>query len=120
MITSELKDEIVWLTVNGDMNSQEVMREAGKWLTQKEAFSGFITDLRNMTSIPSLTEQRKLEEWRKRNRSGKRHALLGQTNALGALVQIYVRLTKASDTRYFMDPESASMWVKGSDTDKEP
>ena len=64
---------------------------------------------------PSAEEQKKLEEWRKRNRTGKPHALLGQTNALGVLAQIYVRLTKAEDTRYFMDPERAIAWVKGFD-----
>ena len=66
-----------------------------------------------MTSIPSTEEQKKLEEWRKRNQTGKPHALLGQTNALGVLAQIYVRLTKAEDTRYFMNPGKAIAWVKG-------
>ena len=112
MVTSELKDGIVWLTVKGEMVSQDVTREAGKWLSQKDAFSGFITDLRKMTSIPSTNEQKKLEEWRKQNKSGKPHAMLGRTNALGVLVQIYVRLTKAEDTRYFMNPEAAITWVK--------
>jgi hypothetical protein len=111
MVTSELKDGIVWLTVEGEMDSQEIMREASKWLSQTDAFSGFITDLRQMTSIPSLSEQKKLEEWRKQNKSGKPHAMLGRTNALGALAQIYVRLTQAEDTRYFMDPEAATSWI---------
>lgn len=112
MVTSELKDGIVWLTIEEEMVSEDVKREAGKWLSQKETFSGFITDLRAMMTIPSLAEQREMEEWRKQNKSGKPHALLGQTNALGALIQIYVRLTKANDTRYFMDPEAAIAWVK--------
>ena len=112
MVTSELKNGIVWLTVEGELTSQDVMREAGKWLSQKDAFSGFITDLRQMTTIPSTTEQKELEEWRKQNKSGKPHALLGRTNALGVLIQIYVRLTKAEDTRYFMNPEAAIAWVK--------
>ncbi len=113
MVTSELKDGIVWLTVEGELVSQDVMREAGQWLSQKDAFSGFITDLCEMTSIPSTTEQKKLEEWRKQNESGKPHALLGRTNALGALIKIYIRFTKAEDTRYFMKPEAAIAWVKG-------
>lgn len=115
MVKSELKDGIVWLTVEGDLASQDAIREIGQWLSQGEAFSGFITDLRPMTSIPSTEEQKKLEEWRKQNKSGKPHALLGQTNALGVLAQIYVRLTKAEDTRYFLNPESAIAWVKGFD-----
>ena len=112
MVTSELKDGIVWLTIEEEMVSEDVKREVGKWLLQKDTFSGFITDLRAMTTIPSLAEQKEMEEWRKQNKSGKPHALLGQTNALGTLIQIYVRLTKAKDTRYFMNPEAAIAWVK--------
>jgi hypothetical protein len=112
MVTSELEDGIVWLTVEEKLTAEDVKREAGKWLSQKETFSGFITDLRAMTVKPSLGEQRKLEEWRKQNKSGKPHALLGQTNALGALAQIYIRFTRAKDTRYFMDPEAAVAWIK--------
>ncbi|MCP4542150.1 MAG: hypothetical protein GY832_33930 [Chloroflexi bacterium] len=112
MVTSELKDGIVWLIVEGDMTAQDVRREAGKWLPRKHVFSGFITDLRRMTTIPATIEQKKLEEWRKQNKSGKPHALLGRTNALGALIKIYVRFTKAADTRYFMDPKAAVTWVR--------
>jgi hypothetical protein len=112
MITSELRDSIVWLTVEGEIDSEDFMREAAKWLSQKETFSGFITDLREMTAIPSTTEQQRLEEWRKGNKSGKPHALLGRTNALGVLIQIYIRLTKAEDTRYFMNREAAIAWVR--------
>lgn len=112
MVTSELQDGIVWLTIEEEMVPEDVKREAGKWLLQKETFSGFITDLRTMTTIPSLAEQKEMEEWRRQNRSGKPHALLGQTNALGALIQIYIRLTKAKETRYFMNPEAAAAWVK--------
>jgi hypothetical protein len=115
MIKSEPNDGIVWLTVEGDLDSQDAIREIGRWLSQGEAFSGFITDLRSMTSIPSSEKQKKLEEWRKGNKTGKPHALLGQTNALGVLIQIYARLTKAEDTRYFMDPERAIAWVNGFD-----
>ena len=111
MITSELRDGIVWLIVEGEMTAQEVKREAGRWLSQRETFSGYITDLRQMTSLPSPNEQKEMEEWRKQNESGKPHALLGRTNAMGVLSSIYIRLTKAEDTRYFMDPESAIAWV---------
>ena len=112
MVTSELRDGVVWLTVEGEMTAQDVRREAGKWLLRKDAFSGFITDLRSMTLVPSMSEQSRMEEWRKQNKSGKPNALLGRTNALGVLVQIYVRLTKARDTRYFMNPEAAVAWVQ--------
>ena len=112
MLTAELKDGIVWLTIEGEMVAQDVKREANKWLSQKDTFSGFITDMRQMTSIPSASEQKELEEWRKQNKSGKPHALLGKTNALGAFVQIFIRLTKAKDTRYFMNPDNAISWIK--------
>jgi hypothetical protein len=115
MVTSELRDGIVWLTIEGEMVSQEIIGEVEKWLSQKNAFIGFITDLRRMTAIPSMYQQRELEEWRKQNRSGKPHALLGRTNALGTLVQIYIRFTRAEDTRYFMKPEAAVAWVKNFD-----
>jgi hypothetical protein len=101
MVTSELKDGIVWLTIEEKMVLED--------------FSGFITDLRPMTIIPSMVEQKEMEEWRKKNKSGKPHAILGQTNALGALIQIFIRLTRAKDTRYFMNPEAAIAWVKSFD-----
>ena len=112
MVTSDLRDGVVWLVVDGEMPSEEVVREAGGWLSQKDEFSGFITDMRKMTSIPSSEEQKKLEEWRASNESGKPHALLGRTNALGVLVKMYINLTKARSTRYFLNPEAAVSWVK--------
>jgi len=112
MIASELKDGIVWLTIEGELEAEEVQREAGKWLAQKDTFSGFITDLRELIAIPSMEEQKRLEAWREQNKSGKPHAILGRTNAMSVLITIYVRLTKARDTRYFMNPEAAIDWVK--------
>jgi hypothetical protein len=112
MVTSELRDGIVWITIEGEMVTKDIKREAGKWLQQKDSFCGFITDLRDMNPIPTAGEQREIEAWRERNKSGKPHALLGRTNALGALVSIYVRLTKARDTRYFMSAEAAIKWVR--------
>ncbi len=115
MVTSELREKIVWITVKDELTAQEVTRIVGRWLLQKDSFHGFITDLCEMKPIPSTTEQKKLEEWRQRNNSGKPHALLGQTNALGVLIKLYVRLTKAKDTRYFMNPRAAVDWVKSFD-----
>ena len=115
MVTSELKDGVVWLTVEGELTAQDVMHEAGKWLSQKDAFSGFITDLREMTSPPSADEQKKLAEWRRQNSPGIPHAMLGRTNAMGVLLQIYTRVTNTTALRYFMDPEAAIAWVKRSD-----
>jgi hypothetical protein len=113
MITSELRDGIVWMAVEGELSGEDFKREAARWLAQGEPFSGFISDFREMTTIPSTAEQQELEEWRKQNKSGKPHAMLGRTNALGVLIQIFIRLTKANDTRYFMDPDAAVAWVKG-------
>ena len=112
MITSELKDGIVWLTITGELEAKQTQREIGQRLTQKDTFSGFITDLRGLNAIPSMEEQKRLEAWREQNESGKPHAILGRTNALSALVTIYVRLTKARDTRYFINAEAAVDWVK--------
>ena len=78
----------MWLTVEGDMIFYDIKHKAGKWLSQKYVFSGFITDLRKMTSIPSTIEQKRMEKWRKQNQSGKPCAFLGRTNALGALIKI--------------------------------
>jgi hypothetical protein len=115
MVTSELQDGVVWITVEREWDGEGFKREAARWLSQGEPFSGFISDLREMKAIPSIAEQQELEEWRKENKSGRPHAMLGRTNALGALIQIYIRLTKANDTRYFMSPDAAVAWVKGFD-----
>jgi hypothetical protein len=115
MITSELRDGIVWLTVVGRLTTQDVMREAGKWLPQKDTFSGFITDLRMMTGGPSMFEREKLEAWRKQNKSGKPHAMLGPDTLIASIVKAYIRVTSAKDTRYFTDVEEAIAWVKSFD-----
>ena len=115
MITSELRDGVVWLVVEGEMSAAEVFNEAGKWLSQPDDFYGFISDLRKMTKIPSAEEQKRLEEWRESNESGKPHAMLGRTNALGVLVKMYINLTKARSTRYFLNPEAAVSWVRSFD-----
>ena len=113
MITSDLREGIVWLTVEGELTFEDVQHEVSQWVAQKNRFSGFITDLRGMGGVPPMGELQKMEAWREQNRSGKPHAVLGQTNALSALLTIYVRLTQARDTRYFMDADAAIEWVKG-------
>ena len=112
MIRSELRNGIVWLTVEGELTLEDLKREAGQWVPQKDTFGGFITDLRGMGGIPPMSELQQMEEWRAQNKTGKPHALLGQTNALSALMTIYVRLTKARDTRYFMNEDAAVEWVR--------
>ena len=114
MVTSELRDGIVWIIVEGQMTSQDIISEANKWRSQTDALSGFITDLRQMTSVPSTDEQKILTEWRRQNSPGRPHAMLGRTSAMGVLLQIYTRLTNAEALRYFMDPEAAIAWVKKS------
>ena len=111
MVTTELRDEIVWIIVKGELAARDIRREVGPWLKHKDSFRGFITDLREMTPIPSPAEQKNMEEWRQQNRSGKPHALLGKPNALGALTKLYVSFTKAQDTRYFLKPEAAIAWI---------
>jgi hypothetical protein len=119
MIKSELKDGIVWLTVVGKLTAEDVKREAGKWLPQKDTFSGYITDLRMLTSSPSIFEREKLEEWRKQNESGKPHAMLGTDNVMASIIKAYIRITGAKDTRYFTDVEEAIAWVKSFDQQSE-
>jgi hypothetical protein len=119
LITSELKDGIVWLNVVGKLTVQDVMREAGKWLPQKDTFSGYITDLRKITGSPSTSERKKLEQWRKQNKSGKPHAMLGRDNFMGVIIQAYIRITNAKDTHYFTDAEKAIAWVKSFDQQQE-
>ena len=112
MVTSELRDGIVWIIVEGEMTSQGIITEANKWRSQTDALSGFITDLRQMTSTPSADEQKKLAEWRRQNSPSIPQAMLGRTNTMGVMLQIYTRLTNAESLRYFMDPEAAIAWVK--------
>ncbi len=118
MITSELRDGIVWLTVVGRLTVEDVKREAGKWLPQKDTFIGYITDLRMITGSPSVSDRKKLEEWRKQNKSGKPHAMLGPDNLVASIVKAYIRITSAKDTRYFTDVEEAIAWVKSFDQQK--
>jgi hypothetical protein len=68
-----------------------------------------------MMSLPSSDEQKKLAEWRRQNSPGIPQAMLGRTNAMGVMLQIYTRVTNTKALRYFMDPEAAIAWVKGFD-----
>jgi hypothetical protein len=115
MVTSELRDGIVWIIIEGQLTAQDIIAEATKWQSQTDALSGFITDLCEMTSFPSSDEQKKLAEWRRHNNPGVPHAMLGRTNAMGVILQIYARVTNTKTLRYFMDPEAAIAWVKGFD-----
>jgi hypothetical protein len=115
MVTSELRDGIVWIIIEGQMTSQDIISTANKWRSQTDAISGFITDLRQVTGVPSPDDQKILAEWRRQNSPDKPHAMLGRTNAMGVMLQIYTRLTNAEAMQYFMDPEAAIAWVKGFD-----
>jgi hypothetical protein len=115
MVTSELKDGIVWLKVVGKLTFQEAIQEVSKWLPQKDTFSGFITDVRKLTGVPSALEKHQLETWRQQNKSGKPHAILGKDNVMSLIVKLYIRSTRAKDTRYFTDAQKAINWIKNFD-----
>lgn len=111
MITSKLEDGVVWLIIEGELVADEVLAEAAKWLPQKDTFAGFITDIKAMTK-QTVAEQKKLEEGRKNNKSGKPNAILGKDSAFAVLAKIYIRFTNAENVRYFTDPDEAKAWLK--------
>lgn len=113
MITSQLRDGVVWLTVDGELLAKDMIAETNQWLLRKGEFAGFISDVRKMTACKSA-EKLKLEEERKRNKSGKPNAILIKDDAMSAVVKIYMRLTGAEQTRYFTSEREAVAWLKNS------
>jgi hypothetical protein len=111
MVTSELKDNIVWLYFEGALNAEEAMAEISQWLPIKDTFDGFISDIRKMTDQPAA-DQKKLEEWRKANGSEKPNAILAKDNIMAVLARVYIRFTRAESTRYFTDAETAKAWIR--------
>jgi hypothetical protein len=111
MATVEIVDKILIVTIIGEMNAEEVLKEAEESTDQSIPIIGQITDIRQMTAQP-VAEQKKLEEARKALPYQVPHALLGKDSAISALVKVYVNYTKASDTRYFTDFEEAKAWIK--------
>ena len=112
MFTSQLKDRVVWLTVTGEFLADDLMGQVSKWLPRLNEFDGFITDMRQTEGSPSPAEQKKAEEWRKKNNTGKPNAILGKDNGMSMLVKIYVRFTGAKNARYFTDETEAINWIR--------
>ena len=109
MVTSKLEDGVLCVFIEGDLNAEETIKEAGKW--EDAEYCGVLTDIRKMTSQPAA-EQKKMEEWRKGLEVSRPNALLGGSGAMAALANIYVRFTGAKETRFFTDPDKAKAWLK--------
>lgn len=111
MVTYKIEDGVLWVVVDGQLNAEELIEAGNKWMQEKDDYVGAVTDIRKMTSQPA-TEQKKVEEWRKEQDTGRPNALLGSSGAMAALANIYIRFTGAKDTRFFSDPEKAKAWAK--------
>ncbi|NQT26554.1 hypothetical protein HQ585_14465 [candidate division KSB1 bacterium] len=111
MVTSRLEDGIVWFIIEGDLTADEMIPETDKWLSRLDEYCGYITDIRKMEKASSYDKQR-MEDQRKKNKTGKPSALLLKDDAMSVIAKIYINFTKAKDTRYFTDPEKAKEWLK--------
>ncbi len=111
MLTSWLDGEIVWLKMDGVFIADELIAETGKWLRERpDDFVGYILDIRAMTER-NVLEQEKAEQAARKNQSGKVRAVLGKGAALGILVNLHIRVTRAQGVRYFTNEEDAKAWV---------
>lgn len=111
MITSKLEDGIVWYTIDGELKADEMIPETQKWLNRQDEYIGYISDVRKMTKASSYDKQR-MEEERRKNKTGKPNAILLKDDAMAVIAKIYIKFTNAKDTRYFTDPEIAKAWLK--------
>jgi hypothetical protein len=111
MVKVELVDNIQILTIKGELNADEVLKEAEKLSTYRTSIIGQITDIREMTAQP-IADQKKLEMARKAQPHQVPNAILGKDNAMSSLVRIFINFTKAGDTKYFTDLEEAKAWIK--------
>jgi hypothetical protein len=111
MVKSWLDGDIVWVEINGEFIADEIVAETTKWLVKPEAYIGYMTDIRQMTK-QTVYEQKKAEDQAKKNKSGKPRAVLGKDSATAALVNIYIRFTRAEGIRYFTQVDEAKAWLK--------
>jgi hypothetical protein len=111
MVSSELKDRVVWMIVDGPLLADEFIRETDKWISRPDEYDGYITDVRKMTTA-SAVDKKRIEERRQQNKTGKASAILVRDDFMGTLAKIYIDFTKASDTKIFQDPEKAAIWIR--------
>lgn len=111
MITSRLEDGILWYTIEGELKADELILETRKWLSRRDEYCGYISDVRKMTKASSYDKQR-IEDEREKNKTGKPNALLLKDDAMAVIAKIYIKFTGAKDTKYFTDEESAKNWLK--------
>lgn len=110
MVTSKLEDRVVWMIVEGPLLADEFIGETDQWLSRLDAYDGYITDVRKMTTSTALDKKR-IEDRRKQNNTGKASAILVKDNFMGTLAKIYINFTSASDTQIFTDPDKAMAWI---------
>ena len=112
MVTSKLKDRVVWMIVEGKLLADEFIPEAEQWLSRLDEYDGYCTDVRKMTTSTAVDKKR-IEERRKQNATGKASAILVKDSFWWTLAKIYINFTQASDTQIFTDPEKAKAWIQG-------
>ena len=111
MITSRLEDGIVWFTIDGELKANEMIPETEKWLSRRNEYCGYISDVRKMTTASAL-DKKLIEEQRKSNNTGKPNAILLKNGAMAIIAKVYINFTKAENTKYFTNPEKAIEWLK--------
>lgn len=111
MVTSQLQDRIVILSVEGELSADEVHAELLNWYeTKLDDFDGYIIDLNRMTKHPAI-EQRKAAAYEKKLPSNKPHAIVGKDEKIARLINIFERFTKASFVKYYTNHEDAKAWI---------
>ena len=111
MVTSQLEDRIVILSVEGELSADDVHAELLHWYeTRLNDFDGYIINLNQMTKHPAL-EQRKAAAYEKKLPANKLHVIVGKDEKIARLIKIFERFTKADFVKYFTDQQEAKEWI---------
>ena len=112
MVASQLKNNVVYIEIDGEFSGDDITAEMKKWIVDHNSdFIGYILDINKMTSHPAL-EQRKAEAYTRRQDTQKPRAVIGRGEAGERFINTYIRFTKAEGIKFFYDQGEAESWLQ--------
>lgn len=110
MVTAELKNDIIYILLNGDVSYDDFLKAVDPILKSGQKYIGFISDGRKMTTINPAV-QHKLEQHHQTFNADKPNAILMNSDGKKVIADIYVKFTRAANTKVFTTEEEAINWV---------
>ena len=113
MITAEIKEKIIHITIVGELSYEEFNAVVDPLTKSGQPYVGYLSDGREMTRYRSVKDQLRLAERHKQSDPEKRNAILMAQNGMSAIAKLYLRFTGDVNTRVFTNRKEALAWVHG-------